>query len=428
MDSGAVGIFQGRGSWTAKEEVRLLDAIEQFGFGNWEDISKHIETRTPEEAKDEYISRFLEGSIGRATWGGVEPPIKPAVCPARDEGPLGPEAVARLPPLATTTEEAAQLGYMPKRDDFEREHDHEAEQIISSLALNPDDDDLDIALKLSQVDIYTRRLRERTRRKRLVRDYQLVSVFYNNVKNRGKPLTKMAKEKKDFLDKLRPLTRFSSQAEHTAVASSLWRERELRLRLSELVRYRRNGITSSEECSHFERHAAANAGATNSHPVNARAAAVLARMAGSSGCTPQQTPSQRDLSPTHQPSQRKRESEGASSSTSPRSTRDASTVCGCCRRRSCCNSNNTNSSCNANAHLLTSNEVELCNSLNLPPLQYITMKTVLLRGNNGSKAHSQSSTPDSMYLKSEAIECNSSTTIEAVITKYLQANGWINSS
>lgn len=28
--------------------MRLLDAIEQFGFGNWEDISKHIETRTPE--------------------------------------------------------------------------------------------------------------------------------------------------------------------------------------------------------------------------------------------------------------------------------------------------------------------------------------------------------------------------------------------
>lgn len=84
---------------------------------------------------------------------------------------------------------------------------------------------------------------------------------------------------RDFLDKLRPLTRFSSQAEHTAVASSLWRERELRLRLTELVRYRRNGITSSEECSHFERHAAVNNGTTNSHPVNARAAAVLARMA-----------------------------------------------------------------------------------------------------------------------------------------------------
>lgn len=48
QDSGAFGIFLGRSSWTANEEVRLLDAIEQFGFGNWEDIAKHIETRSPE--------------------------------------------------------------------------------------------------------------------------------------------------------------------------------------------------------------------------------------------------------------------------------------------------------------------------------------------------------------------------------------------
>lgn len=47
-DSGAFGIFLGRSSWSANEEVRLLDAIEQFGFGNWEDIAKHIETRSPE--------------------------------------------------------------------------------------------------------------------------------------------------------------------------------------------------------------------------------------------------------------------------------------------------------------------------------------------------------------------------------------------
>lgn len=48
QDSGAFGIFLGRSSWSANEEVRLLDAIEQFGFGNWEDIAKHIETRSPE--------------------------------------------------------------------------------------------------------------------------------------------------------------------------------------------------------------------------------------------------------------------------------------------------------------------------------------------------------------------------------------------
>lgn len=38
----------GKYGWTAKEEQHLLDAIEQYGFGNWEDISRHIETRSSE--------------------------------------------------------------------------------------------------------------------------------------------------------------------------------------------------------------------------------------------------------------------------------------------------------------------------------------------------------------------------------------------
>lgn len=73
------------------------------------------------EAKDEYITRYLEGTIGRATWGNVESTSRPSLhCAEGDDGPLGPNAVSRLPHLAVTSDEAAQLGYMSNRDDFER--------------------------------------------------------------------------------------------------------------------------------------------------------------------------------------------------------------------------------------------------------------------------------------------------------------------
>lgn len=73
------------------------------------------------EAKDEYITRYLEGSIGRATWGNVESTSRPSLhCADKDEGPLSPSAVSRLPPLAISSDEASQLGYMSNRDDFER--------------------------------------------------------------------------------------------------------------------------------------------------------------------------------------------------------------------------------------------------------------------------------------------------------------------
>ncbi|XP_072929904.1 transcriptional adapter 2B isoform X2 [Epargyreus clarus] len=386
MDSGAFGIFLGRTSWSANEEVRLLDAIEQFGFGNWEDIAKHIETRTSDEAKDEYITRYLDGSIGRATWGNVESTSRPSLhCADRDDGPLGPSAVSRLLPLAVTPDEAAQLGYMSNRDDFEREHDHEAEHLISTLSLNVDDDELDVALKLSQVDIYTRRLRERTRRKRLVRDYQLVSVFFNNQRNKQRTLGKLAKEKKEFTERLRWTAQFYGRAEQAGVIAGLWRERELRVRLAELHRYRLAGVTRLEECAHYEQHAA-----HRKHPN-----AQPHHLDGSSGCL--DSNQTRDLMLNNTQLLRKKEGESGSSSTSPRCTRDGSTACGCSRKSSCSNSNGV-----CSKQLLTSNEIQLCTALSLAPAQYVTMKGVLLR-------------------RPPAPDCD----LDLAIRHYLHAAGWV---
>ncbi|KAH0566702.1 transcriptional adapter 2-beta isoform X1 [Cotesia glomerata] len=280
MDSGTISIFNGsRGNWTAREHLRLLDAIEQFGFGNWEDISKHIETRTPEEAKEQYIARYLEGNIGKYTW----PPRQrrssssssTSECytpnltdqtTSPDHGPLSPDLTSKLPPLDITPEEAQQLGYMPQRDDFERDYNHEAESLVSSLFLNPaEDDDLDIALKLAHVDMYTNNLRERARRKRVVRDYQLVSNFFlssrkgensnvnSSVSGGNKGIKKrQTKEEKDFRERMRIFAQFYTAQEHEQFLTNLEKERDLRLRLSELYRYRENGITRHEECAHFE--------------------------------------------------------------------------------------------------------------------------------------------------------------------------------
>lgn len=94
--------------------------MELYGFGNWELISKHIGTKTPEEVKEEYITRYLEGSIGRHTWGKVIN-TRTVHCELEtDKGPLAPDVTSRLPPLDITPEECEQLGYMPHRDDFER--------------------------------------------------------------------------------------------------------------------------------------------------------------------------------------------------------------------------------------------------------------------------------------------------------------------
>lgn len=57
---------------------------------------------------------------------------------------------------------------------------------------------------------------------------------------------------REFRDRMRVFAQFYTAQEHEQFLTNLERERELRLRLSELYRYRENGITRHEECAHLE--------------------------------------------------------------------------------------------------------------------------------------------------------------------------------
>ncbi|XP_055678236.1 transcriptional adapter 2B isoform X2 [Lutzomyia longipalpis] len=400
MDTGILSIFRGKGGWSAREELHLLNAIEQFGFGNWEDISKHIETRSPEEAKEEYVNHFLLGTIGRHTWQPTAETMRPHLTDhtvAEDSGPLSQLVTQRLPPIDVLPEEAAQLGYMPNRDDFEREYDTAAEQLVSSLSLSVDDEDTDIVLKLAQVDIYTRRLRERARRKRLVRDYQLVANFFRGNLRR----TRYSREQREMRDRFRVFAQFYSAHEFERLLSSLDREKALRIRLSELHRYRWNGLTSMDECVHFEQHAAVaphrNTGpyghgrtdnrqtierqqALSSHLQQTKRgeSAVVANSnstvqkfmhpIGDQGSSDASLPNRNSLdscrgaavpgSGNRQNQQQQQQQAGMGAATPSEPT--LSTQPG--------------------GNLLSTNELKLCATLNLPPTRYITLKTVLLSG------------------------------------------------
>lgn len=62
---------------------------------------------------------------------------------------------------------------------------------------------------------------------------------------------------------MRVFAQFFTAQEYEQFLANLERERELRLRLSELYRYRENGITRHEECAHFEQVIAQSQGQTD---------------------------------------------------------------------------------------------------------------------------------------------------------------------
>lgn len=170
-------------SWKAHEELSLLEAIELYGIGSWTDIANAVGTRSAEECCERYLRVYVDNFFGRTAWNAIEKnlyTVHDHTCTYNQ--PLSPSL--SLPEkhkiVDITREQQLRLGYMPKRDDFEREYDNDAEFLVSKLAVNANDDtDLDQDLKVAHINMYTDKLRERFRRKRIVLEYNLVKLFFH---------------------------------------------------------------------------------------------------------------------------------------------------------------------------------------------------------------------------------------------------------
>ncbi|KAF2357160.1 Zinc finger ZZ-type [Trinorchestia longiramus] len=454
-------------TWTAREDVRLLDAIEQYGYGNWEDICRHIETKTAEEARLKYIGFYIDGNIGKATWGPAmqrrQLPIEHNLHESSDpssapEGPLSPSMPSSLSTSGLaqfgdpTPEQCIALGCLPLRDDFEREWENEAECAVAPLFLHPtDDEDVDIALKLAQVDMYLRNLRERSRRKRVVRDFQLIQAFFKKEhdKQHIQPRKKHKDEKEVISDKLRGVSQFQTANEHYNLVQSLIKEKQLKTRIKELNRYRRNGIRHVEECYEYD---------------TARARREKRKEARKKGAPWQpQTPTPPDTTTQLQASRPRDRSEeknpkysDAKKCTAPgigvgkwlsESSSDKS---------SSSSNNNSNSSSNSQRsdvadqvmplpdisslpgyRLLSAQERSLCSRLSMKPAQYVSYKALALkesfesrhRNSNSSNSQSGSGNSSGGSGLSRKVWCppGLDTTGQTAVHNYFTSAGWITS-
>lgn len=396
MDAGTLSIFKGKNVFSAKEDLHLLDAIEQFGFGNWQDISKHIETKSPEDAKEEYISRFLFGSIGRHTWGPQfehRPVLKDHTALA-DSLKLNRANVAtsinsdKMPALDILTEEAQQLGYLQNREDFEIEYDSGAEKVISNLIILPEDDEMDLMLKLGHIQAYSRRLKERVRRKRLVRDYQLAAQFF-----RGSRRYK-SKEQREFRDRFKTFCQFYTSPQYERLIYSLEEERCLRDKLTNLIRYRTAGLQKIDDCIYYEQQQ------------------LLQRSTSTAGSYSQQkgkiVGNTERLQFLNQLAQTRGKSVGSALPTPTGSGPDQVFTA----------HNKTNQSNDAEQHvpkeiaqlqevalqtrrqLLTNNEMQLCSVTSVPATNYVTLKTIMLSDPSKTPANTTEKMMKNYFSKS----------------------------
>lgn len=234
------------GSWTASEEMSLLESVAECGFGNWDDIASRMRYKTAEECRDHYLNNYINNA--HRSLQGVIPntngqsniekhyrmiPYKPS-----DDPPRPQEDCSQVVDLAS---------YMPCRGDFNEEHDNFAEADVKDVSLDPQDTLLDQNLKIAAVEIYLSRVKERCYRKRIVRDYGLINIRKSELCEHS-----LSKVEKDFRDRTKPFARLQTPEDHEKFIQSLLLESYLQQEIRELQHYREAGLTLKDSAKLYQ--------------------------------------------------------------------------------------------------------------------------------------------------------------------------------
>lgn len=241
-------------NWTAKEEMMLLNLILECGIGNWDDISKRmLKKRSPDECKKHYFKHFIDEKFLNSL-----PKSK-----GHSASVYGSETVPYRfkldniddPPRykAFTNSSNILAGYNAARSDFQINFDDDAESWVAKLKYDhfmPGDSNFETAQELQTaiVSAYNERLKERHRRRKIIRDHGLISsrknaAFYRIYENAVC---------KPGLDRLKIFSQLINGTELDYLLTGLLRIGELKSQLGKLYGYRENGLQYFHSIAIFE--------------------------------------------------------------------------------------------------------------------------------------------------------------------------------
>lgn len=223
--------------WSVDEEEKLLEGLETYGIGNWEQVAKVIGSKPPYDTEKHFLNVYLESQNA--------PLPDPARLLLADAGPPS-EAYNDIDPKTLRVmhkhqqEDAA--GWMPKREDFVYEWDNEAEDIIGDMEICDDDVVNEKSLRLRVLEIYCRKLDDRERRKRFVIERNLTDVKGNQELEK-----KYSQEERELREKLKVFMRYVPKEEFENFIKGLTGESDVRTRIEIMREGRALGATSFEE-------------------------------------------------------------------------------------------------------------------------------------------------------------------------------------
>mmetsp|Transcript_1887 Transcript_1887/g.3299 ORF Transcript_1887/g.3299 Transcript_1887/m.3299 type:complete len:602 (+) Transcript_1887:46-1851(+) len=278
--------------WGADEELLLLEGIEMYGLGNWNDVAEHVGTKNKYDCEKHYNVTYIDvpsgplpnlakvltkptdgvqtvAAAGEAVAEGTALKDVDAVpVDGQDEvkgkedakrtgrqgttaSAVGPSnrVVSNKAKAQTTSSFSNQEsgGWMPKREEFETEWDNDAEVVIADMMFTDEDTEAEKALKLRVLHIYNAKLTERERRRKFIVERGLLDIKKQQALDR-----KRAKDERDIYQRMRVFARFQTAAEHEALVQGLIEEKRIRNRIEQLKHYREKGIRTLAEAEIYE--------------------------------------------------------------------------------------------------------------------------------------------------------------------------------
>ncbi|GFS34579.1 transcriptional adapter 2-alpha [Trichonephila inaurata madagascariensis] len=229
--------------WMAYEEVKLLNAVADHGIGNWSEIAKDVGTKNRVECEEHYFLCYVHNHIPSLPGFQLDKSNTqvyhptPVTCTSFSQDPPRP--------IVGSTLYQEMAGYMPCRGDFSYEHDDFAELDIKDLKIE-DNDPWWNALQFIVLNIYQSRLKERVRRKWLIRLYGLL-----NVKRNHEDSKRYAALGSPYLDHVKPLMHLFTPDKYYKFLEGLLWEYKAKQRIRLLKECRSAGITRTHSISTF---------------------------------------------------------------------------------------------------------------------------------------------------------------------------------
>lgn len=220
--------------WMASEEVKLLNAVADYGIGNWPRVARDTGTKNRQECKEHYFKYYVNNPVPPLP----EFPMLEAVSEVHPN-PISCSSFSQDPPrpIIGSVFYQEMAGYMPGRGDFATEYDDYAELDIQDLSFDTDDP-LWNDLQKAVLSIYQSRLKERARRKWIILNYGLISMK-RNIED-WKRYTPLGST---ILDKMKTFMHlFTPEDFYKFLEGVLWEEK-LKRRIKMLQDCRRAGLT-----------------------------------------------------------------------------------------------------------------------------------------------------------------------------------------